>query len=445
MTVVEKTLPHNIEAEEALLGSLLIDSEAISKVGTFLKPDDFYFDKNRMIYAVYLDLYNRRQPGDFVLICDELERRSQLDVVGGAAYLTSLVSSVPTAAHAEHYARLIERSSLMRRLIDAASKIAAIGYEEPSDTDAALDKANQILFAVAKRRVAKGFVTLGEALKDYFDELDKLHQNKGDISGVPTGFRDLDQVTRGFNKADLVIIAGRPAVGKTSFALSIALGAAVKYKVPTAIFSLEMSAEQLVQRLLCGEANVDMQRVRSGYIDDFEWHRISEAFGTLSEAPLFIDDSGGLTANELRIKARQLKTEEDVGLIIIDYLQLMQGSGRENRVQEVSEISRGLKMLARELGVPVLALSQLSRAVESRQDHKPMLSDLRESGSIEQDADIVMFIHREELYNPNTERKNIADVLLAKHRNGPTGTIPLRFFANQTRFADLEAYRQPDH
>ncbi|MGQ9675760.1 MAG: replicative DNA helicase [Chloroflexota bacterium] len=444
-TTLEKTLPQNIEAEEALLGSLLIDSQAVSRVASFLKPDDFYLDRNRLIYAVYLDLYNRREPSDFVLVCDELERRGQLERVGGASYLTSLVSSVPTAAHAEHYGRLVERCSILRRLINAGAQIAAIGYEEPTDTDSALDRANQILFGVAKRRVSRGFVSLGEALKDYFDQLDYLHQHKGEIIGIPSGFKDLDQLTRGFHRSDLIIIAGRPSVGKTSFALGIASDAAVKHKVPTAVFSLEMSTEQLVQRLLCSEAAVDSQRVRSGFIDEYEWHRISEAFGTLSEAPMFIDDTPGISTMELRIKARQLKAEENLGLIIVDYLQLMQGRGLENRVQEVSEISRGLKALARELDVPLIALSQLSRAVESRQDHRPQLSDLRESGSIEQDADVVIFLHREELYNPNTERKNIADVLLAKHRNGPIGQVPLRFFPAQTRFADLEVYRQPEH
>lgn len=438
-------MPHNVEAEEAVLGSLLIDSQAISRVASFLKPEDFYVERNRLVYSVYLDLYNRRQPGDFVLVCDELERRGHLERVGGASYLTSLVSAVPTAAHAEHYGRLVERCSIMRRLIGAAAQIAAIGYEDPSDTDSALDRANQILFSVAKRRVTRGFVSLAEALKDYFDQIDYLHQHKGEIVGVPSGFVELDKLTRGFHKSDLVIIAGRPSVGKTSFALGIARDAAVKHNIPTAIFSLEMSTEQLVQRLLCSEAAVDSQRVRSGYIDEYEWHRISEAFGTLSEAPMFIDDTPSISTMELRIKARQLKTEEDLGLIIIDYLQLMQGRGLENRVQEVSEISRGLKALARELDLPVIALSQLSRAVESRQDHRPQLSDLRESGSIEQDADIVIFIHREELYNPNTERKNIADILLSKHRNGPIGQVPLRFFPPQTRFADLEVYRQPEH
>lgn len=283
-----------------------------------------------------------------------------------------------------------------------------------------------------------------EALREYFETIEYLHEHRGEAVGVPSGFHDLDQLTGGLHASDLVIIAGRPGVGKTGFALSMVRNVAVRSNSTAAIFSLEMSAEQLVQRLLCMEAAVDSQRIRSGYIDEFEWRRISEAFGVLSDAPIFIDDTAGITIHDLRMKARRLKSEHDLKLVVVDYLQLMQGRGLENRVQEVSEISRSLKGLARDLDVPVIALSQLSRAVESRQDHRPMLSDLRESGSIEQDADIVMFIHREELYKPDTDRKNIADIILAKHRNGPVGQVPIRFFPSQTRFADLEVYRQQE-
>ncbi|MBI2953996.1 MAG: replicative DNA helicase [Chloroflexi bacterium] len=441
---MEKTVPQNIEAEEAVLGALFIDSEAIGKVAPFLHPQDFYREKNRLLYDVRLELYNRHEPGDFVTICDELERRGKLEDVGGASYVASLINAVPTAVHVEYYGRIVERCSIMRKLIGAAGQIAAIGYEEPPDIDDALDKAEQVLFAVSQRRLTQEFVPLHVALKEYFNQIDFLHQHKGEIVGVPMGFRDLDLMMGGLHASDLVIIAGRPAVGKTGFALSIARNAAVKYKATVAIFSLEMSVEQLVQRLLCMEASVDSQRLRTGYIDEYEWHRISQAFGVLSEAPIFIDDTASISTMELRTKARRLKAEHDLQLIIIDYLQLMQGRGLENRVQEVSEISRGLKGLARELDVPVIALSQLSRAVESRADHVPVLSDLRESGSIEQDADIVMFIHREELYNPNTEKKNIAEIKVAKHRNGPVGQVPLRFSPSQTKFSDLEVYRQPD-
>lgn len=444
MSGAERQLPQNVEAEQALLGALLIDAEAIAPIAAILKPEDFYRGQNAAIYGARLSLYDRNEAGDFVTVCDELERQGKLPEVGGAAYLASLVNAAPTAAHAEHYARIVERASILRKLISAAGKIAVIGYDEPTDVDGALDRSEQILFDVSQRRVRQEFVPLHVALRDYFDRIDYLHQHKGEVVGVATGFHDLDHLTNGLQPADLVIIAGRPAVGKTAFCLSIARNAAVSGRTPVAIFSLEMSVEQLVQRLLCSEANVDAQRLRSGYVDEYEWHRISEAFGSLSEAPIFIDDSSFLSTMEVRGKARRLKAQHNIGLLVIDYLQLMQGRGLENRVQEVSEISRGLKGLARELQIPVIALSQLSRAVESRQDHRPVLSDLRESGSIEQDADIVIFIHREELYNPNTERKNIADIILAKHRNGPVGQVPLRFFPNQTRFGDLELYRQAD-
>ena len=444
MSTAEKLLPQNVEAEEALLGALLIDSDAIATVAPFLRPEDFYRERHAAVYAVRLELYNRNEPGDFVTIVDELERRGKLQDVGGASYLSSLISAVPTAVHAEYYARIVERCSIMRHLIEAGGKIAGLGYDNPSDVGTALDRAEQILFTVSQRRVTQEFVPLHQALKDYFDQIDYLHEHRGEVIGVPSGFRDLDKLTGGLHPSDLVIIAGRPSVGKTGFALTIARNAAVSHHVPVGVFSLEMSVEQVVQRLICTEAMVDSQRLRSGFIDEYEWERISKSFGVLSEAPIYIDDSAGTSTLELRTKARRLKVEADIQLIIVDYLQLMQGRGLENRVQEVSEISRGLKALARELNVPVIALSQLSRAVESRQDHRPVLSDLRESGSIEQDADIVMFIHRDELYNPNTDKKNIADVILAKHRNGPVGQVSVRFFPSQTRFADLEVFRQHD-
>lgn len=445
MTLAEKSVPANVDAERAVLGSLIIDSEAIGEIASFLKPEDFYRERHRAIYAARLDLYERREPGNLITLIDELQRRGQLDAVGGASYLTDLAGDVPTAIHVEHYARIVERCSLMRRLIGAAGQIAEIGYDNPADVDDALDRSEQLLFQVSQRRVSEDFTSLREALRQYFETIEYLHQHKGEVVGIPSGFHDLDQMTGGLHSSDLIIIAGRPGVGKTGFALSVVRNAAARFGAASAIFSLEMSTEQLVQRLLCMEAAVDSQRIRTGFIDEFEWRRISEAFGVLSDAPIFIDDSAAISTTELRMKARRLKAEHDLKLLVVDYLQLMQGRGLENRVQEVSEISRSLKALARELDVPVIALSQLSRAVESRQDHRPVLSDLRESGSIEQDADIVMFIHREELYNPNTDKKNIADIILAKHRNGPIGQIPVRFFPSQTRFADLEVYRQPDN
>lgn len=433
----EKLPPQNIEAEQAVLGSLLIDREAIAKVATFLRTEDFYRQAHGAIFEAILELFDRHEPADLVTLCDELGRRGKLDEVGGAAYLTSLIATVPTAVHVEHYGHIVERCAIMRRLIHVSGEIARIGYESPEDVDSALDRAEQLLFQVSQRRLSQNFIPLNVALREYFDQLDTLHQQKGQILGVPTGFADLDALLGGLHKSDLIIVAGRPSVGKTGFATCMAQHAAVEHRLPVAIFSLEMSVEQLVQRLLCSEARVDSQRLRTGYIDDEEWQRITQAFGTLSETSVFIDDTPNISTLELRTKARRLKAEQDVSLIIIDYLQLMQGRGLENRVQEVSEISRSLKGLARELDVPVVALSQLSRAVESRPDHRPILSDLRESGSLEQDSDVVIFIHREELYNPHTEKRNIADIIVAKHRNGPTGQIPLRFFTAQTRFADL--------
>jgi replicative DNA helicase len=441
---IERSVPANIEAEEAVLGALIIDTEAISRVSTYLRASDFYRERHSTIFAARLDLHDRREPGDFVTLCDELARRGELDNVGGPAYLTSLINAVPSAIHVEHYAHIVERCAIMRRLITAAGDIARIGYENPSDTEQALDKAEQSLFAVSQRRISQDFVSLRDALRDYFDQLNYLHEHRGELVGVPTGFHDVDQLTGGLHPSDLIIVAGRPAVGKTAFALSLARNMAVRYGHAVAIFSLEMSIEQLTQRFISMEASVDSHRLRSGFVDDLEWRRVSEAFGVLSDAPIFIDDTAGISTAELRMKARRLKAQHDLKAVYVDYLQLMSGRGLENRVQEVSEISRSLKALARELDLPVIALSQLSRAVESRQDHRPMLSDLRESGSIEQDADIVVFVHREELYNPQTEKRNIADLIVAKHRNGPIGQIPLRFFPSQTKFGDLEVHRQPD-
>jgi replicative DNA helicase len=440
----ERQPPHNLEAEEAVLGSVLIDREAVGHIATFLHAEDFYRERNRAIFAAALNLFDRREPTDILTLKDELERAAKLEECGGAAYLASLSANVPTAVHAEYYARIVERTSVLRRLIGAAGQIAAIGYEATDDVDSALDRAEQALFTVSQRRQSKDYVALSDALRSYFETIDFLHEHKGEVVGLPTGFRDLDQMTGGLHPSDLIIIAGRPSVGKTSFALTLAHNVAVKVQAPVGVFSLEMSVEQLVQRLVCAEATVDAHRLRTGFIDEYEWHRISHAFGVLSEAPMYIDDTANVTALELRAKARRMKVEHDIKLLVVDYLQLMSGRGRENRVQEVSEISRSLKGIARELNIPVIALSQLSRAVESREGHRPMLSDLRESGSIEQDADIVMFIHREELYKKDTERKNIADVIVAKHRNGPIGDVALRFFPAQTRFGDLERFLQAE-
>jgi len=445
---VEKLLPQNIEAECGVLGSIIIDPEAIVQIADFLHPEDFYRDAHRTIYEVIMQLYEEHEPADFITICDELERRNKLEGVGGASYITSLINQVPTSGNVEYYGHIVERNAILRRLIHAAGQIAAIAYEE-ADAEVALDKAEQLIFNISQGHARTDFSLLRDILSDYMNKLDQLHERRGTIVGVPTGFTDLDRLTGGLQKSDLIILAARPAVGKTSLALSLAHNSAVKHQRSIAVFSLEMSKEQLVQRLLSMDAGVDQQRLRTGWIEDDEWDRIVFAMGTLSEANIWIDDTAGISSVEMRSKARRLQAERGIDLIIVDYLQLMQsvssgGKRNENRVQEISEISRNLKGLARELNVPVLALAQLSRAVESRQSKVPQLSDLRESGSIEQDADIVMFIYRDDVYNPESERKNIADIIIAKHRNGPVGEVSLYFQASQTRFHDLELTPQTE-
>ena len=438
---MEKLLPQNIEAECGVLGSIIIDPEAIVQVADFLHPDDFYRDAHRSIYEIILHLYEQHEPADFITICDELERHNKLEDVGGASYITSLINQVPTSGNVEYYGRIVERTSILRRLIHAAGQIAAIAYEE-GDADVALDRAEQLIFGISQKHARSDFSQLRDILSEYMDKLDQLHERRGTIVGVPTGFTDLDRLTGGLQKSDLIILAARPAVGKTSMSLSLAHNAAIKYQQSIAVFSLEMSKEQLVQRLLSMDAGIDQHRLRTGWIEDDEWERIVYSMGTLSEANIWIDDTAGISTVEMRSKARRLHAQHTIDLIIVDYLQLMQatiGNKRnENRVQEISEVSRSLKALARELNIPVLALAQLSRAVESRQSKVPQLSDLRESGSLEQDSDLVMFIYRDDVYNPESERKNIADIIVAKHRNGPIGEVSLYFQASQTRFRDLE-------
>lgn len=441
---VDRLPPHNLEAEQSVLGSLLIDRDAIIRIASFVRPTDFYRAANAIIYQAILDLYNRREPPDLITLVDELRRTGRLDDAGGEAYLSELIAAVPTAVHVEYYARIVERTAVLRRLIDAGSQIVGLGFDASQDVEDALDTAEKLVFDVAQRRTTRDFRSIGEVLEDYFDRLDTLHQHKGTVVGVPTGFADLDKLTGGLQKSDLIIIAARPAVGKSALGLGFAYNSAVRYGRTVGLFVLEMSAEQIVQRILAMETGIDSHRLRLGYIDDSEWSSVTRAFGRLSEAAIYIDDTASINIMELRSKARRLHAERGLDLLIVDYLQLITGRRTENRVQEISEISRALKGLARELNVPVVALAQLSRAVESRQSHVPMLSDLRESGSIEQDADIVAFIYREEVYDPDTERKGIADLIVAKHRNGPVGTVHLRFFDRTARFADLELYREPD-
>ncbi len=443
---MEKLLPQNIEAEEGVLGSIIIDPEAVVQVADFLRPDDFYRDAHRAIYQAVLDLYAERGPADLITLCDELQRRGRLEEVGGAAYVSSLVNAVPTSANVEYYARIVERASIMRRLIHAAGQMAALAYNE-SDADIALDKAEQLIFSISQRYNRSDFDDLRTLLEDYYEKLDHLHEQRGSLVGLPTGFHDLDKMTGGLQKSDLIILAARPAVGKSAFALSLAYNTARprgdRKGNRVAFFALEMSKEQLVQRLLSMESGVDQQRLRTGVIYEDEWEHISRAIGVLSQMELYIDDTAGISTMEMRSKARRLVAERGIDLIIVDYLQLMQshaGARNENRVQEISEISRSLKALARELDVPVLALSQLSRAVENRQSRVPQLSDLRESGSIEQDSDLVLFIYRDEVYNPESDRKNIADIIVAKHRNGPIGQFSLYFKPSQTLFRNLDLH-----
>ncbi len=431
--------PQNIEAEQSVLGSLLIDPEAILKVTPFLRPEDFYRETHGLTYRAIIDLHERRQPADFVTLCDELERRGQLEQAGGADYLTSLINAVPTSTHVEHYARIVERTAVLRRLISAASEISSIAYERADEEERILDQAEQLIFGVTQRRIERELVPLRTILGEYYDRIEYLYAHRGDTIGVPTGFIDLDKLLGGFQPGDLIIVAGRPGTGKTSLALTAADYAARKHGFCIALFSLEMPSQQVVQRLVSGSTGIESQRLRTGEIDEEELSKVARAMGELSGTSVYIDDTPAISPMELRAKARRLHSEHPMDLIIVDYLQLMQAGIRmENRVQEVSYISRQLKALASELHVPVLACSQLSRAVESRADKRPVLSDLRESGSIEQDADVVMFIYREEMYLEDTFRPNIADIMVAKHRNGPTGQISLRFMKEQARFVNLE-------
>ncbi|HUP82684.1 MAG TPA: replicative DNA helicase, partial [Candidatus Limnocylindria bacterium] len=375
----ERLPPQNIEAEQSVLGSVLIDRDAIVRVAGFLQAEDFYREAHRTIYQAAVDLFERREPADFVLLCDELERRGRLEQVGGPAYLTSLINLVPTAVNVEYYGHVVERCAILRRLITAGGQIAGVAYDLQHDAEQAVDKAEQILFSLTQRRRAREFVPIAEVLEQYFDQIDYIHQHRGQTFGVPTGFTRLDELTGGLQRSDLIVLAARPGMGKTSFALNMATHAALKNNIPVGIFSLEMSKDQLVQRLICSHAGIDSHRLRTGFIEESEWAKIAQAIGELSEAPVYIDDTPGISVMELRTKARRLQAEHDLGFVIVDYLQLMQGRRTENRVQEVSDISRSLKELARELNIPVLAASQLNRSVEQRPNNRPQLSDLRES------------------------------------------------------------------
>ena len=429
--------PQNIEAEQSVLGSLLIDPNAIITVASFLRAEDFYREQHGEVYDAMLALHERREPIDLLTVCDELQRREQLEAVGGAAYLTSVINMVPTSIHVEHYAHIVERTSILRHLIDAAGEIAGLAYQEMGEVEEIIDKAESTLFKVSQQRISQSLVPIRQVVVDYYDHIEYLHEHPGETTGLPTGFVDLDKLLNGMQPSDLIIVAGRPGTGKSSLALALARHAALKQSGVVAIFTLEMSSAQLVQRLISSETDIDSQRLQTGRIQDSEWGLFVRASSVLSESAIFIDDTPSPTPMEIRTKARRLAEEHGLDLIIIDYLQLMQGNQRsENRVQEISYISRALKGLARELNVPVVALSQLSRAVESRTDKRPILSDLRESGSIEQDADVVMFLYREDYYNRDQEQTNIAEVIIAKQRNGPTGKVELVWIPEYTKFAN---------
>ncbi len=435
-----KVPPQNIEAEQSLLGSILVDKEAIIRVADIVGADDFYVKRHAMIFSAMVDLYEQRQPIDLLTLSNKLEGLGELKNIGGSAYLTELVEQVPTAAHVANYAGIVAHKATLRRLIEAATRITGLGYDEASALDGLLDQAEQTLFEVSQKHLKQNFIPIASVLAESFDRLDELHRDKNKLRGVPTGFRGLDSKLAGLQKSDLIILAARPSMGKTTLALNIAQHVAVKEGIPVGVFSLEMSKEQLIDRLLSGESGVDSWKLRTGNLEDSDFPKINHAMAVLSDAPIFIDDSSMTNVMEMRTKARRLQSEHDLGLIVVDYLQLMSGrkSTSDNRVQEISEISRGLKGLARELNVPVIALSQLSRSVESRTPQIPQLSDLRESGSIEQDADVVMFIYREDYYNQESERHNVADVLIKKHRNGPTGEVELYFHPEQLTFRNMD-------
>jgi len=445
----EKLVPQNLDAEMSLLGSLLIDKEAIIRIGDITTAEDFYAEKHREIYETMSDLFRKHEPIDILSVTNRLEEKNLIEVIGGRAYLIQLANSVPTASHVQHYAHIVQKKATLRRLIHAAQDITALGFDQSDDVENVLDRAEQKLFSVSQKFLKTAFTPITQILDSAFERIDEIHREKGKIRGVPTGFQDLDGMLGGMQKSDLVVLAARPSCGKTSLALDFLRHAAIKHKIPVGYYSLEMSKEQVVDRLICAEANVDLWKMRTGRLsdqgDNDDFSRIGHAIGTLSEAPIYIDDSAAANIVEIRTKARRLQMEHGLGFIVVDYLQLMESrtSGPENRVQEVAEITRGLKSIARELHVPVLALSQLSRAVELVKPAIPKLSHLRESGSIEQDADVVLFIYRkaaDKSYRTedlSPEERHLAEIHIAKHRNGPTGMVKLYFDDTRASFRNL--------
>lgn len=436
---LQKIPPNSMEAEQSVLGAMLLDKEAVSVATEFISGEDFYREAHKEIFDAIVELFDKGQPVDLITLPEKLKVRNTLEAVGGITYLTNLMSVVPSTHNVGHYAKIIEEKSLLRKLIRASNEISGKSYEAREDVISVLEMAEKSIFDISLNRSTQGFVHIKKILNSNFDKIEELYLNKGRITGVSTGFDDLDEILSGLQKSDLVLVAARPSMGKTSFILNMVQQAGIRDKVATAIFSLEMSKEQLTQRILCAEALIDSQRLRTGDINEDEWIKLARAMGPLSEAPIYVDDTPSISMTEMRAKCRKLKIEHNLGLILIDYLQLMTGNGKyDSRQQEISDISRSLKGLAKELGIPIVACAQLSRAPEMRADHHPIMSDLRESGAIEQDADVIMFLYRDEYYHPDTEKKNIGEVIISKQRNGPTGTIELVWLGQFTKFANKE-------
>ena len=434
-----KIPPHDIDAEQAVLGSMLTDKDAVNAAIETLKEEAFYREDNRAIYQAIVNLYSKSEPIDIITLKDELESMDKFEQVGGFEYLASLPDKVPTTANVQKYIKIVEEKSILRNLIKTANEIIELGYDPAEDVEDIMDGAEKKIFDIMQSKNQKGYTPIKDVLVESFTKLEELYNRKQHITGVPTGFSELDYKTAGLHGSELILVAARPAMGKTAFALNLATNAALRGNAPVAIFSLEMSKDQLVNRMLCSEAMVDSNKVRTGKLGEDDWVKLAGAIGPLSEAEMYIDDTPGISVMEIRTKCRKLKMEKNIGLVVIDYLQLVQGNKRTaSREQEISEISRSLKILAKEINVPVIALSQLSRAVEQRPDHRPMLSDLRESGAIEQDADIVMFLYRDDYYNKESEKKDIAEVIIAKQRGGQTGTVELLWMGQYTKFVNLE-------
>ena len=435
--------PHSLEAEQSVLGSMLLEKEAIIRATETIKADDFYKEAHKEVYEAIVDLYNRDEPVDLITLSEELKKRNTLESIGGVTYLADLTGGIPTTANIKYYCDIVEEKSILRRLIKASNDIIAKGYEADEDITNIIDSAEKSIFDIAQKKSNEGFTHIKSVLLDSFEKIEEMQKNQGKLTGIATGYADIDRKTSGFQRSDFILIAARPSMGKTAFALNVAVNSALRDDRSVAIFSLEMSKEQLVQRMLSSESHVELQKIRTGQLSPEEWPQLLNSMGPLAEARIFIDDTPGITINAMKAKCRKLKIEHGLDMILIDYLQLMESDGKvESRQQEISAISRALKGLARELDCPVVSLSQLSRAPELRADHRPILSDLRDSGAIEQDADVVMFLYRDEYYNEDTERKNIGEVIIAKQRNGPIGNVELLFMGQYTKFLSLEKYRE---